>query len=81
MSIWFRRVGGLNTDVMRKAANDANVTWDANEIQYKKDGIGFVNGNTTDTGLIQTEIKNIIGFEPIIIDEPEISYVDQPDQT
>jgi hypothetical protein len=63
---------------MRQAANNAGVSWEMQKVSYKKDGVGFTNGGKSDANLIQSEIESILGFKPVIIDEPAMdSQVEQ----
>jgi hypothetical protein len=57
---------------MREAAERASVTWDYQTIGYKRKSIGFPNGNSTDTIVIQDQLETITGERPIEIDEPTI---------
>jgi hypothetical protein len=63
---------------MRKAANNAGVSWETQKVSYKKDGVGFTNGQKSDANLIQSEIESMLGFKPVTIDEPIVeSQVNQ----
>jgi hypothetical protein len=70
MSLWFRRTDGLNSDILREAASDAGVNWHYKTVQYKKEGIGFPDGDISDGDKIQDELQKRIGYAPVMIDEP-----------
>jgi hypothetical protein len=64
---------------MRGAASNANVSWNYQKIQYKKNGIGYPHSDDNDISIIRDELKRIIGYKPKAIDEPTIET--QTDQT
>jgi hypothetical protein len=79
MTIWFRKTSGLDSDIMRKAASNINVSWDYQEIIYKKDGVGYANADSGDVSEIQNELESLLGYLPVEIDEPTIDTdTDQP---
>jgi hypothetical protein len=80
MSLWFQVVSGLDAEIMREAASDANVSWSYQQIRYKKDGIGYKNGDKSDASVIQDSIEKSLGYSPVVIDEPTID-TNQTDQT
>lgn len=70
MSIWLRRVAGLDTDTMREVAEESGVSWSAESIVYRGEGIGYANGNAEDTTAIQDAAETILGYRPVVIDAP-----------
>jgi hypothetical protein len=72
MSIWFRRVTGINSEVLRQAASNVNVSWDYQKIQYKKHGVGYANADTVDATKIKDELEQLLGYRPVEIDEPKV---------
>jgi hypothetical protein len=80
MSLWFRRVEAMNSDLMRKAASNAGVSWEWQQIRYKLDGIGYFNGDTNDATEIKDELEKLLGYRPVKIDEPtaETNQTDRP---
>jgi len=73
MSIWFRRVAGLDTDTMREIANAAGVSWSAESIVYRGQEIGYAEGDPDDETAIRDAAESILGFRPVVIDSPEQS--------
>jgi hypothetical protein len=80
MSIWFLRSSALDTDKIRLACERANVSWKHQTPEYKKNGVGFSNGDASDASKIQSELERILGYPPVQIDEPTIE-TNQTDQT
>lgn len=70
MSIWFRRVAGLNTETMREIADAAGVTWSSERIVYRGQGIGFADGDSADEAALQDAAESILGYRPVVIDAP-----------
>lgn len=70
MSLWFRRVAGLDTDTMREIATEAGVSWSAESIVYRGNGIGYADGDSADTTAIQDAAESILGIRPVEIDSP-----------
>jgi hypothetical protein len=50
---------------MRKAAVNAGVTWDYQEIVYKQGSIGYKNGDKSDIPEIKDALKMLIGYPPV----------------
>jgi hypothetical protein len=69
MSIWFRKVGGLNSDSLRQIARDAGVSWDEQTILHTANGIGYKNGDSADVSVIQDAAEKQLGFRPVVIDD------------
>jgi hypothetical protein len=78
--IWFQKTDGLDSDILRQAANNVNVSWDYQEIEYKAKAIGYKESHASDASKIQDEIEKLIGYRPVEIDEPIIE-INQTDQT
>lgn len=76
MSLWFRRVSGLNTGTMRDIAGQAGVSWSAESIVYRGQGIGYADGDSADATAIQDAAESLIGIRPVEIDAPP-----EPDQS
>jgi len=76
MTLWFRRVAGLDTDTMREIAQEAGVSWSAESIVYRGNGIGYADGEPADATAIQDAAESIIGIRPVAIDAPP-----EPDDT
>ena len=72
MSVWFRRVAGLDTATMREVAEDAGVSWSAESIVYREEGIGYVDGDSADETALQDAAESILGYRPVVIDEPPV---------
>jgi hypothetical protein len=70
--IWFKRMAGLDSEIMRQAAQNVGVSWDYNPIEYRSGGIAFNKGDSKDTSKIQDELNELLGYRPIEIDEPTI---------
>jgi len=70
MSLWFHRVGGLNTATMREIADIAGVSWSAETIVYRGRGIGYANGDSANATAIRAAAESVIGFRPVEIDPP-----------
>jgi len=70
MTVWFRRVDGLDTTTMREIADAAGVSWRAESIVYRGNGIGYADGDSTDATAIQDAAESILGYRPVVIDAP-----------
>jgi len=70
MSLWFRRVGGLDTAAMREIADVAGVSWSAKSIVYRGNGVGYADGDPADATAIRAAAESVIGFRPVEIDAP-----------
>jgi hypothetical protein len=70
MSLWFRRVAGLDTDTMREIAEQAGVSWSADSIVYRGNGIAYANGDSADATAIQDAAESVVGYRPVEIDPP-----------
>jgi len=70
MSIWFRRVAGLDTQTMREIADAAGVSWSAESIVYRGNGIGYADGDSADKTALQDASESILGYRPVVIDAP-----------
>lgn len=70
MSVWFRRVAGLDTETMRDMAERAGVSWSAESIVYRGNGIGYADGDPADATAIQDAAESVIGIRPVEIDAP-----------
>ena len=70
MSLWFKRTQGLDSSTMRDIANDAGVSWSAESIVYRRQGIGYANGDASDVTVIQDSAESLLGYRPVEIDEP-----------
>jgi hypothetical protein len=75
--IWFKRAVGLDSELLRQAAENAGVSWDYHPIEYRSEGVAFQNGNSKDAKLIKDEIETLIGYRPVEIDEPTADKSDQ----
>lgn len=71
MSVWFRRVSGLNTETMREIADAAGVSWSTESIVYRGKGIGYTNGANNDVEALQDAAESLIGYRPVVIEEPQ----------
>ena len=71
MTLWFRRVVGLNTETMREIAEDAGVEWDYQSIVYEAKGIGYAEGDDSDETAIQDAAKDLLGYRPQPYNPPE----------
>ena len=76
MSVWFRRVAGLDTTTMREIAEAAGVSWSPESIVYRGQGIGFADGDPADETALQDAAESILGYRPVVIDAPP-----KPDQS
>jgi len=70
MSLWFRRISGLDSETMREIADSADVSWSAEAIVYRGNGIGYADGDPDDSVAIQTAAESVIGFSLVEIDSP-----------
>jgi len=70
MTVWFRRVAGLNTATMREIAQEAGVSWSAESIVYRGNGIGYPDGDAADATAIQDAAESLIGIRPVEIEAP-----------
>jgi len=70
MSLWFRRGSGLDTETMREIAQEAGVSWSAESIVYRGNGIGYVDGDSSDATALQDAAESILGYRPVVIDAP-----------
>jgi len=70
MSVWFRRVSGLDAATMREIANLADVGWSTESIVYRGKGIGFKDGDSADEAALQDAAESILSYRPVVIDEP-----------
>lgn len=77
MTIWFRRIAGLDTEKMRKIADEAGVSWSAESIVYRGGGIGYADGDAADETAIQDAAESLIGIRPVVIDAPTKSEINQ----
>jgi hypothetical protein len=75
MSLWFRRVAGLDTATMREISGAAGVSWSAESIVYRGNGIGYAEGDSADATAIQDAAESVIGIRPVKIEAPP-----EPDQ-
>ena len=71
MTLWFRRVAGLNTETMREIGDAAGVSWETRTIIYRANGIGYANGDETDEMAIQDAAESLLGYRPRPYDPPE----------
>jgi hypothetical protein len=55
---------------MREIADDAGVSWSAESIVYRGQGIGYVDGDPADATALQDAAKSILGYRPVVIDAP-----------
>jgi hypothetical protein len=72
MSLWFRSGRGINSEIMRDAASNADVSWNHQIIQYKKQGVAYKCGSLDDAGKIKGELEKLLGYRPVEIDEPTV---------
>lgn len=70
MSVWFKRVAGLDTTAMRNIADAASVSWSAESIIYRGHGIGYADGDKSDVTALQDAAESILGYRPVAIDAP-----------
>lgn len=77
MSLWFHRVAGLDTATMREIAQAAGVSWSADSIIYRGEGIGYKDGDSADATVIQDAAESLIGIRPVEIDAPPEPDPDQ----
>jgi len=68
--IWLKRTDGLDSSTMKQIAVNANVEWSAESIIYRGDGIGFADGDPSDSTAIQDAAESILGYRPVEIDAP-----------
>ena len=78
MSVWFRRTSGLDTATMREVANVADVSWSAESIVYRGNGIGFADGEADDADVLREAAETILGYRPMVIDAPPEADNDSP---
>ena len=71
MTVWFRRVQGLDTELMRQIADEAGVQWDYQTIVYAKRGIGYANGDEDDEEDLKDAAEDVLGYRPQPYDPPE----------
>lgn len=69
MSVWFRRVEGLNSDTMRDIADQASVSWDYHSIAYRGERIGYYDGDPADEAALQDAAESLLGYRPVVINE------------
>jgi hypothetical protein len=79
MSLWFHRTQTINSQTLRECAEKAGVTWEYQTIYYRANGIGYKNGDSTDAKVIKDEFEKLLGYRPVVIDEPTID-TNQTDQ-
>ena len=77
MSIWFKKTQGVGSETMRQIADDADVSWSAESIVYRGQGVGYANGDSADVTTIQDAAESLLGYRPVEIDEPEKSDEDE----
>ena len=70
MSFWFRRTAGMDSTTMREIAETAGVSWSAESIVYRGEGIGFADGDPADETALKDAAESILGYRPAVIDEP-----------
>lgn len=75
MSLWFRRVAGLDSATMREIAQNAGVSWSVESIVYRGNSIGYADGDPTDVTAIQDAAESLLGIRPVEINAPP-----EPDQ-
>jgi hypothetical protein len=80
MSLWFRRTQGLTTELLRECADTAGISWDYQIILYRGNAIGYKHGDTTDATAVKDELEKLLGYRPVVVDEPTVE-ADQTDQT
>ena len=68
--IWFRRTQGLDSSTMREIADNAGVSWSAESIVYRGQGIGYADGDSGDVSAIQDAAESLLGYTPVEINEP-----------
>lgn len=68
--IWFLKVARLDSETMREIADAAGVSWSAESVVYRGNGIGFADGDSADAAVIQDAAESIIGIRPVEIDAP-----------
>ena len=61
----------MDSTSLRDIAESAGVDWDYQSIGYRSRGIGFIDGNESDADAIQDAAKELLGYRPIQIEEPE----------
>ena len=76
MSIWFRRVAGLDTETMREIAEETGVEWSSESIVYRGRGIGFGSEDADDETALLDAAESILGYRPVVIDAPPESDTD-----
>ena len=69
--IWFRKTQGLDSSTMREIANEAGVSWSAESIVYRGQGIGYADGDLSDLTAIQDTAELLLGYRPVDIDPPD----------
>jgi len=70
MTLWLRRVEGLDSDTMREIAEQAGVSWGREAIVYRANGIGYANGDPADESVIQDAAESLLGYRPQPCDPP-----------
>jgi DNA-binding LacI/PurR family transcriptional regulator len=70
MTVWFRRVAGLDTETMREVADAAGVSWSTESIVYRGRGIGYADGDAADETAIQDAAESLLGYRPRPYDPP-----------
>jgi hypothetical protein len=55
---------------MREIAQEAGVSWSAESIVYRGNGIGYAHGDSTDSTAIQDASESLLGIRPVEIDAP-----------
>jgi hypothetical protein len=56
-------------------AQEAGVSWSAEPIVYRGNGIGYADGDPADAAAIQDAAESLIGIRPVVINAPS-----EPDQ-
>ncbi|AFH21825.1 hypothetical protein OSG_eHP10_00075 [environmental Halophage eHP-10] len=55
---------------MREIAQSAGVSWSAESILYRGNGIGYADGDLDDVTALQDAAESIVGHRPVAIDAP-----------
>jgi hypothetical protein len=55
---------------MREIAAAAGVSWSAETIVYRRNGIAFADGDPADATAIRVAAESVIGFRPVVTDAP-----------
>ena len=71
MTLWFRKGAGMDTDAMRLIADEAAVNWNSTEIVYRVRGVGYLDGDESDTAKIQDAAEDLLGYRPQTYDPPK----------